>query len=79
MLVYRWQYYKANSWQTAIFLCFTPVFSAASLFFAMHCDKKTHFSLIFTAYLSDIPHKALDIIAAFAETAQPFLNLTELS
>lgn len=45
----------------------------------MHCDKKTNFSLIFTAYLSDIPHKALDIIAAFAETAQPFLNLTELS
>ena len=45
----------------------------------MHCDKKTHFSLIFTACLSDIPHKALDIIAAFAETAAPFLNLTELS
>ena len=45
----------------------------------MHCDKKMHFSLIFTAYLSDIPHKALDIIAAFAETAQPFLNLTEMS
>ena len=79
MLVYRWQYYKANGQQTAIFLRFTPIFSAASLFFAMRCDKKTHFSLIFTAYLSDIPHKALDIIAAFAETAAPFLNLTELS
>ena len=72
MLVYRWQYYKANSRPTAIFLCFTPVFSAAPLFFAMHCDKKMHFSLIFTAYLSDIPHKALDIIAAFAETARFF-------
>ena len=79
MLVYRWQYYKANGQQTAIFLCFTPVFSAASLFFAMHCDKKTHFSLIFTAYLSDIPHKALDIIAALAETAQPFPFLKEMS
>ena len=79
MLVYRWQYYKANSRQTAIFLCFTPIFSAASLFFAMHCDNKTHFSLIFTAYLSDIPHKALDIIAAFAETAQPFPFLKEMS
>mgnify|MGYP000003153111 FL=1 len=45
----------------------------------MHCDKKTHFSLIFTAYLSDIPHKALDIIAAFAETAQPFPFLKEMS
>ena len=54
-------------------------FSAAPLFFAMHYDKKTHFSLIFTAYLSDIPHKALDIIAAFAETAQPFPFLKEMS
>ena len=79
MLVYRWQYYKANSRQTAIFLRFTPIFSAASLFFAMCRDKQIHFSLIFTAYLSDIPHKALDIIAAFAETAQPFPFLKEMS
>lgn len=45
----------------------------------MRRDKQIHFSLIFTAYLSDIPHKALDIIAAFAETAQPFPFLKEMS
>ena len=45
----------------------------------MRRDKQIHFSLIFTAYLSDIPNKALDIIASFAETAQPFPFQKEMS